>query len=196
MANLAALKDHVCGLASQPPFIHAAWFVEHHLLIIEQLVNELCDKHPEADHTLCFAMVWVHDWGKILTNKGHDEDAVTLREIEQTLPRFGFQPTEITQLQKIYTEMESLQPHGTDFLPETKIISTADAVSHYIGPFFAIYFQEYHHLPLTELIAGNQKKITRDLQKILLPEVLPFVQPRMQLVAEYLSSNRPPRWLS
>jgi hypothetical protein len=196
MADLEALKSNICALAGQPPFIHAVWFAEHHLMIIEQLVNELCDKHPEANRTLCLAMVWVHDWGKILTNKGPDEDAVTLREIAQTLPRFGFQPYEITQLQKIYEEMETLTPHGRDFLPETKVISTADAVSHYIGPFFAIYFQEYHHLPLVELIAGNQKKIARDLQKILLPEILPFVQPRMQLVAEYLSTNRPPRWLS
>jgi hypothetical protein len=95
----------------------------------------------------------------------------------------------------IYEEMEALQPQGVDYLIETKIISTADATSHYIGPFFAIYFQEYHHVQLAELIAGNQRKIARDLQKILLPEVLQLVKPRMQQIAEYLSVNRPQRWL-
>ncbi len=196
MADLAALKDHVCALAHQPPFIHAAWFVEHHLVIIEQLVQELCDRHPAADRTLCLAMVWVHDWGKILTNKGDDEEDATRAQIRATLPTFGFSPTEIAKIQTIYEEMESLKPHGPDYLVETKIISTADATSHYIGPFFAIYFQEYHHLPLVDLIAGNQRKIARDFQKILLPEVLPLVQPRMQLIAEYHTVNRPQRWLA
>lgn len=189
--NLEALKQHVCELASQPPFIHAAWFIEHHLLIIEQLVNELCDRYPTASRNLCLAMVWIHDWGKILTNKGENEDQVTLQQIQEVLPRFNFTLVDIARLQQIYHEMEELKPQGQDFLIETKIISTVDAISHYIGPFFPIYFQEYHHLSLQSLIEGNQKKIKRDLAKILLPEVLPFVQPRMQLITEYASMNRP-----
>lgn len=196
MADLAALKQHVCQAASRPPFIHAGWFVEHHLLIIEQLVHELCDRYSAADRELCQAMVWVHDWGKILTNKGDDEEAVTRQQIMETLPQFGFNPEQCTKLLEIYNEMESLAPKAADFLLETKVISTADAVSHYIGPFFPIYFQEYNTLPLGELIEGNQRKIARDLKKILLPEVLPFVQPRMKIVAEYAVSNRPQRWLS
>lgn len=196
MADLAALKQHVCQAASRPPFIHAGWFVEHHLLIIEQLVHELCDRYPMADRELCQAMVWVHDWGKILTNKGDDEEAVTRQQIMETLPQFGFNPEQCAKLLEIYNEMESLAPKGEDFQLETKVISTADVVSHYIGPFFAIYFQEYHTLPLTTLIEGNQHKITRDLRKILLPEVLPFVQPRMQYIAEYAATNRVTRWLA
>ena len=68
MKNLITLKNHVCELANSEKFIHSKWFVEHHLLIIEKIVAELCEVYPQANALVVKSMVWVHDWGKIVTN--------------------------------------------------------------------------------------------------------------------------------
>lgn len=85
---LTQLEAHVTQLANEPRFIHHTWFIDHHLKIIEQLVNELCDLYPHANRTVCLAMVWLHDLGKIITNKQkprEEEDRITLEESEKLL---------------------------------------------------------------------------------------------------------------
>ncbi|MDD9912966.1 MAG: hypothetical protein OXR68_00170 [Alphaproteobacteria bacterium] len=195
MADVNALKQHVCKLASTPPFIHHDWFVDHHLSIIESIVEELLGKYPKANKTVCRAMVWIHDLGKIITNKGPDEEEVTFREINNTLPKFGFSSEEIRLIAQAYREMEELKPQGEDFLIETKIISSADAFSHYIGPFFSLHWREHPNKEVDALVDDNLRKIKKDEGKIMLPEVMEAARLRMDLLAENHPKNRVKNYL-
>lgn len=197
---LTTLEAHVTALANNPAFIHHKWFVAHHLKIIEQLVNELCDAYPAANRTACLAMVWLHDLGKILTNKqasAEAEQQVTLTESATLLARFGFTPEDtaltLTCLQQM-DEVKTTTPAGLHL--ETKIISSADAAAHYIGPFFALYWYENPEKSVEQLIADNQKKLAKDSHKVLLPEVEKFLHTRRALLAEYVLENRSTRYLS
>lgn len=196
MANLAALQTHVCQLAEEPRFIHHKWFVTHHLDIIAQIVEELLVLYPQANATVARSMVWVHDWGKILSNKGPDEDERTIHAVKSQLPQWGFTQPEIDHILTVYEEMERLQPHAEDFLLETKIISSADALAHYIGPFFALYWYENPEQSVNDLIAGNIKKAARDERKLMLPEAVAAAAPRLRLLRENHPDYRPRSYLS
>ena len=190
------LKEHVCALSQSPNFIHHLWFVEHHLEIIEKIVAELLEKYPEAQETVVRAMVWVHDWGKILTNKGPNEKKVTEEQISLTLPSFGFTPEEISHIREVFKEMEDLTPRKDDFMIETKIISSADALAHYVGPFFALYWYENSNMSIPELIANNLKKAEKDTRKIMLPEVERAAKVRIKYLKEFSASHRPQKYLT
>lgn len=140
-------------------------------------------------------MVWVHDWGKILTNKGPDEEEVTHEEIQTKLPLWGFTEAEVAHIAHVFEEMESLNPHGDDFLLETKIISSADGLAHYIGPFFALYWYENPNKSVDDLIADNLRKAERDARKLMLPEARAAAEPRMRLLRENHPSHRPATYL-
>lgn len=197
---LTRLEAHVTQLANEDRFIHHTWFIAHHLKIIEQLVNELCDHYPAANRTVCLAMVWLHDLGKIITNKQkprEEEDRITLQESEKLLTQFGFSATDTALTLACLQQMEALKSTPADNLHiETKIISSADAAAHYIGPFFALYWYENPTKSVESLIADNHKKLEKDQKKVLLPEVAKFLQPRLTLLAEYAPQNRPTRYLS
>jgi hypothetical protein len=195
MPDLVRLKQHVCRLSDEPRFIHHQWFVAHHLNIIEQIVEELLTRYPQADADICRAMIWVHDWGKILTNKGTEEEESTRHEITHTLPDFGFTAPQIKHIHAVYDEMESLKPAGPDFLIETKIISSADGLSHYVGPFFALYWYENPQKSVGELIADNLHKATRDEKKILLAEVGEAAKARIAALRENAAQHRPSKYL-
>lgn len=92
--------------------------------------------------------------------------------------------------------MEALKSTPADNLHiETKIIASADAAAHYIGPFFALYWYENPSKSIESLIADNQKKLEKDQKKVLLPEVAKFLQPRMALLKENDPAHRPVKYL-
>ena len=198
MDPLARLKAHVVELAQQPPFVHASWFVDHHLLILEQLVNELCDRYPAANRTHTLALVWLHDYGKIVTNKGANEDEVLMPAAEKLMRDVGFQAVDIEQTLKALHEMEHVRDMTPDdMMIEAKIMSSADAASHFIGPFFSLYWYEMGHKTPDQLIADNMKKIDYDFNvKAVLPEVKEFIRPRYEMMREYAVGHRPDRFLS
>lgn len=193
MKPVENLKSHVCGLAHNPEFIHSDWFVEHHLLIIEQIVNELCEKYPEADALVVKSMVWVHDWGKIVTNKGADEKEATKSQVLDLLSQFGYHSETIGKILHVYEEMENVAARQ-DVSLEAKIISSADGLAHYVGPFMSAYWRENAGKPLDVLIADNIRKVEKDKLKILLPEVMAIAEPRMRLVLEHHPRHRPQRY--
>ncbi len=196
---LTQLEAHVTQLANEEGFIHHTWFIDHHLKIIEQLVNELCDLYPHANRTVCLAMVWLHDLGKIITNKQkprEEEDRITLEESGKLLTQFGFSAQDTALTLACLQQMEALKSTpATSLHIETKIISSADAAAHYIGPFFALYWYENPTKSIESLITDNITKLQKDQHKVLLPEVETFLQPRFALLAEYARQNRPAKYL-
>lgn len=195
-ADIGKLKKHVTSLAANPEFIHHDWFVDHHLSIVESLIEELLPRYPEANTDVCRAMAWVHDWGTIITNKGEHEQEATRQHIHSTLPAFGFSATLIQQIERVYNEMETLQPFQADFMLETRIASSADAMSHYIGPFAAIYWRENSGKSIPALIQDALTKADTDVKRLLLPEVKKMAEPRIRALREFFPLNRPRRFLT
>lgn len=193
-ADLGKLRQHVTALASSPEFVHHEWYVVHHLSIMESLIDELLPRYPEANGEVTRAMTWVHDWGAIITNNGEHEQEATIQHIHATLPAFGYNATQIQQIEIVYTEMETLKPHGADFLMETRIASSADAMSHYIGPFAAIYWHENPGKPIPTLVQDVLSKADNDVKRMLLPEVKKFAEPRIRRMREFFPPNRPRRY--
>lgn len=193
--HLQALEAHVCSKANDPAFIHHKWFVQHHLKIIEQLVNELCDLYPAARRDCVMAMVWLHDYGKILTNKQlsrDDENNVTYNEGRRVMADIGF-PADY--IDKVVADLRTFEQHKARDLSkeniEVQIASTADGCAHLVGPFFALHWYENASQTVEALVKENIRKATKDWQnKIILPEARQAFEPRLKLLLEFDPVNR------
>jgi len=179
------LRSHVTELARNPGFLHHQWYVEHHLEIVERIALELCDLHAEADRNLALILVWIHDYGKIL-NLGPQSDAALGLKVKEGLLAIGF--SEATVIKAVeYLEMfeRKMEIDLRDAPVEVRIASSADAAAHLTGPFFPIYWKEYSHKSIPELMADNRKKLKKDWErKIVLPEVRRAFEQRYRLLLE------------
>lgn len=199
--KLQALEKRITLLCADPSFVHHKWFVEHHLKIVEQLVNELCDLYPEADRDVCLAIVWLHDLGKILTSKrlSHQEEvAVTLKEGRDILRRLDFPAPFIDKVIDDLTVFEqNWERDLSQATIEVRLTSSADGCSHYIGPFMALYWYENPDLSIDDIIQGNLKKAAKDFdRKIVLPEARKMAQERVRMIREQEPKQRNRKYFS
>lgn len=169
--RLESFKKLVIQATQNPNFRHHKWYVKYHLSIVEKLALELCDHYPKANSNLVFLLVWLHDYGKILDFENRDE--ATLVEGRKVMEDLGF-PQDFIDKAIRYAD---LVDNGLDANPENlpievKIISSADAASHFIGPFFSIWWYENANKPIEDLMQDNRRKAHKNWnKKILLPEV-------------------------
>ena len=121
---------------------------------------------------------------------------MTCSLIRDQLPLFGYDEETIEHIQKCYTEMENIRTHKSGFLLETKIISSADALAHYVGPFMSLYWYENPDFSVEKLIQSNIQKVKKDMHKVLLPEVRKAIEPRLNFILEVDPQNRPDRYFT
>ncbi len=187
-------KFHVIEASKNPSFIHHDWFVEYHLNIVEKIANELCDIHKDADRNLVLALVWVHDYAKIL-NKEKEHDADMFEKGREKLLELGFNKdfsNKVVEYLTIFEKKEEIDLHDAPI--EVKIASSADAASHLVGPFWAIYFKENSAKPIDDLMQSNRDKLKKDwARKIVLPEVKKAFEERNKFVNEQ-SGNFPDKY--
>ena len=170
MTQLERLKSHVSALAQNSSFKHHQWFLKYHLEIVERLSLELCRLYPEANKDMVLALVWIHDYEKILGNTSNRQSYQNTRDV---LLQCGFSAD---MQQRLISQLEILDKKLDLDLNlaaiEVKIVSSADAASHLLGPFFYLWWYENSEKSYFELMQDNRKKLEKDWQyKIVLPEV-------------------------
>lgn len=170
--TLNQLRERVAASAANPSFVHREWFVEWHLKIMERIALELCGRYPEADQNLVLALVWLHDYAKIL-DKSREHDEEMMGETTALLAELGFPEDFRERFASSLALFEKKMEVDLSQAPiEVQIASSSDAASHLVGPFFSIYWRENPNESTGVLTESNRQKLLKDWErKITLPEV-------------------------
>ena len=113
-----------------------SWFYDAHLLGVEKFAKFLVNKLPRADKEEVFLGVWLHDLQRIRGIKG-DHAKIGAKEAGGVMKEFGYQEKTIKNVKKIILAHccdTKLRPKTL----ESKILASADAMSHYINDFYLI----------------------------------------------------------
>lgn len=182
---LEQFKKHVIEASKNPSFIHHEWFVELHLNFVEKISLELCDIYKDADREIVMVLVWVHDYAKIL-DKENEHSEEMFEKGRAKLLEFGLSEIFVNKVIEYLTIFEKKMEMDLHEAPiEVKIVSSADAASHLIGPFWSIYFKENNRKTISELMESNRSKLKKDWErKIVLPEIKSAFEGRYKFVLE------------
>lgn len=176
------LKQQVITRAQDTSFRHHKWFVTYHLDIVAKIADELCALHPEANEKFVEALVWLHDYEKIMDfdNQYNAELAATKTLLKQL--NFANDVSDaLCQSLVTYNAKHDLASASI----EIQIVSSADAASHLVGPFITLYWYENASQTIAELQQENRRKLTVDWDtKMTLPEVRQKFANRHHLLLE------------
>lgn len=169
--TLNNLRAFIISKASNPDFVHHKWFVKWHLEIVELLSIDMMKYYPEADKDTLIALSWMHDYGKIIdfdTQYDH-------RHVEsgrQEMLRLGFDETfanNVAESIKIFDKKDHLENESI----EIRIVSSADACSHLIGPWISLYWYENPEIPFETIMKENVRKLGGEWElKVTIPEAI------------------------
>lgn len=166
---LNTLRAFITEKAAEPAFVHHKWFTKWHLEIVETLSKDMLKYYPEADEATIIALAWMHDYGKII-DYDTQYDHAHIEAGRQEMIRLGFDEafaTHIAESIKIYDKKEHLEKESI----EIRIVSSADACSHLIGPFVSIYWQENPDVPFEKIMQENVRKFDGEWEaKVTIPE--------------------------
>ena len=181
---LSKLKDEVTKAANSPDFIHHEWFLKYHLEIVEKIVLETCAIYEEADKNVALAMVWLHDYGKMIDLPNQYE--VTKVRGRELMISLGFDEEFTSQVIKYIEILDSKLTVDMNGAPlEVRILSSADGAAHFVGPFFYLWWYENGTKNFKELMEDNKKKALKDWnKKIVIPEIREKFEPRFKFVIE------------
>ncbi len=169
--NIQLLRSEVIKAAQDPNFIHHKWYVKYHLEIVEKISLELCDRYPEANKDLVIALVWIHDYGKMID--ASNQYNATLTAGRRLLTKLEFSDETIEKILSYIESFDKKEELDKATTPiEIKIVSSADAASHLVGPFYYMWMHENGDKDPFFLMESTIKKANMEWEKkIVLPEV-------------------------
>ncbi len=178
MIDNLKLKKRVEKLCTNENFVHHEWYFKYHLELVERIVNELKEYYPEADFELINSMVWFHDLDKIVKNQN-----IVPNDI---LVEVGFDDNEIQRINDLLKITEGHREIDiNEAVIEAKILTSADGVAHFTGPFPLIYWRDNPNKPIEEMMADNLEKLKRDWErKIVIPELKKSFEGRYNYLLE------------
>lgn len=168
---LQALKAFVIEKASNQNFVHHKWFIKWHLEIVETLSKDMMQFYPEADEATIIALTWMHDYGKIV-DFDNQYDNRYIEEGRQEMIKLGLDEafaTRIAESVKIFDKKDHLENESI----EIRIVSSADACSHLVGPWISLYWHENPEKPFEEIMTENVRKLGGEWDlKVTIPEAI------------------------
>lgn len=190
------LRAEIITLCKNPDFVHSDWFIKWHLEIVEKISLELCEKYKQADKNLVLGLVWMHDYAK-LVDREHEHEESAIQKGRPFLENLGFEKEYIDNLIKHIEIFERKMTEDLRIAPiEVQIVSSADAASHMVGPFYFLWWYENPNKPFEELMEDNKKKALKDWErKITLPEVKEAFKTRHNHILEQ-AGNLPDKFLN
>lgn len=173
--RLNKLRAFITEKASKPQFVHHKWFVKWHLDIVETLSKDMLKYYPEADENTVIALAWMHDYGKIIDYDTQYEHA-HVEAGRQEMIRLGFDEnfaTNIAESVKIFDKKDHLEHESI----EIRIVSSADACSHLVGPWVSLYWHENPDIPFEDIMKENVRKLGGEWGlKVTIPEAIKAYQ--------------------
>jgi HD superfamily phosphohydrolase YqeK len=117
------------------------WFFSEHLEVVNKFAIELLAQQPTADKEVVTLAVWLHD-GQRIFNLDGEHALAGAEKSREILQEFGV--TDERLLAGVY---ETIKTHRAKEYPpvtiESKILATADALSHCSGNFYLrVYFSK------------------------------------------------------
>lgn len=172
---LGHLRTFITEKATNPHFVHHKWFIKWHLEIVETLSRDMMRYYPEADKATLIALGWMHDYGKII-DYDTQYDHKHIEEGRQEMVRLGFDEafaTNIADSIKIFDKKDHLENESI----EIRIVSSADACSHLIGPWVSLYWHENPEIPFETIMKENVRKLGGEWDlKVTIPEAIQAYQ--------------------
>ena len=165
---LAANNPHHCPVetearraATDPSFKHHEWYIEHHLDYVKAIVHSLKPNAGTDEMEVFNDMVWMHDYPKMLGDKDNFE---LVRNLVSKHKGKAY----ADELVQYIDDMERIK--SPDWNGQTTmygaVMSTADALAHYYGPFWQIYMDENKDKDLDFLKKSNAAKLEKDKNKL------------------------------
>ena len=160
--------------ANRPDFADQSYYEKDHLEVVSALTNTLSTAHPEANRNDLHLLTWMHDYPKMIAAPGEGEDWDTARGVmrasgidEETITRVSGHMADFERLKD--PKLSQSDRDATSI--EARILSSADALSHYVpDSFWQSYADRNPNLTPAEIEAGNLKKLAKDRTKLALPE--------------------------
>jgi len=147
--------------ASDPSFKHHEWYIEHHLDYVMAIAHSLKPTAQPDEIEVINHMVWMHDYPKML---GDNDNFELVRDL--VAKHKGQEYAD--ELVGFIDDMERIK--SPDWNGKTTLfgalMSTADALAHYYGPFWQIYLDENPDTPIAELKKSNAEKLEKDKNKL------------------------------
>jgi len=185
--RIDSLENRIKKLCENNRFKHYKWYYKYHLQIVSHICDKLVDKYPNANKDVVRVLVWLHDLGKIIS--ADDPDKATLTEGKKLLESLGFDKAFVIQVIEFCDLIDS-SPNFERAPLEIQIVSSADGASHFIGPFYGLYWYENPDIAIEKIMLSNIAKAEKDLKKkIVLPEIKKWVKSRFDITTEQNSSN-------
>ncbi len=172
---LNKLRVLITEKAANPTFVHHKWFVKWHLEIVETLSRDMLKYYPEADEATLIALSWMHDYGKIIdfdTQYSHAH----VEAGRQEMIRLGFDEafaTKVADSIKIFDKKDHIENESI----EIRIVSSADACSHLVGPWVSLYWHENPETSFETIMKENVRKLGGEWGlKVTIPEAMQAYQ--------------------
>ena len=149
--------------ASDPSFVHHEWYIEHHLNYVKAIAHALKPRAQPDEKEIINHMVWMHDYPKMMGDKDNFE---LVRELVAKHKGEAYADELVGYLEDMEMIKSVDSMYGVETTIFALIMSTADALAHYYGPFFQIYHDENPDTPIEELKQKNAEKLEKDKRKL------------------------------